>query len=187
MAELPTAAPGLPGCRELQGLHVATVRHAAGDATASAALSAIGLPGLPRPGVLARASADTGPWLAWRAPQECVLLSLDAAPVQALLLALEPGRSPSAMAAALGEGLVAFELHGPRIDDWLAHLVDADAIPRAAGRATRARLIDVPVLLLRLAPERLWLLGDRPIAAYLRNWLAFSHQGAFADSLPARP
>ena len=179
MAELPNAAPGLPGCRELQGLHGATVRHFAGDESAALALTAIGLPGLPSPGVLA-AAGDSGPWLAWRAPQESVLLSLDAAPVRALLQALEPGRSETAMAADLGDAAAAYELHGPRIDDWLAHLVDADAIPREPGRATRARLIDVSVLLLRLAPERLWLLGDRPIAAYLRNWLAFSHQGAFS-------
>lgn len=180
MAELPNAAPGLPGCRELQGLQAAAVRHFAGDDSAAQAVAAIGLPGLPPPGVLASAAGESGPWLAWRAPQECLLLSLDAAPVCTLLQALEPGRSESAMAANLGDAVAAYELHGPRIDDWLAHLVDADAIPREAGRATRARAIDVPVLLLRLAPERLWLLGDRPITAYLRHWLAFSHQGAFA-------
>lgn len=180
MAELPNAAPGLPGCRELQGLHVATVRHFAGDDTAARALAAIGLHGLPTPGVLAAAAGDSGPWLAWRAPQESLLLSLAAAPVRTLLQALEPSRSETAMTADLGDAVAACELHGPRIDDWLAHLVDADAIPRVAGRATRARLIDVPVMLLRLAPERLWLLGDRPIAAYLRNWLAHSHQGAFS-------
>lgn len=180
MAELPNAAPGLPGCRELQGLLVAGVRHVAGDGTAAEALAAIGLHGLPPPGVLAAAAGDGGPWLAWRAPQESVLLSLDAAPVRTLLRALEPGRSETAMAVDLGDAMAAYELHGPRIDDWLAHLVDADSIPREAGRATRARLIDVTVMLLRLAPERLWLLGDRPIAAYLRNWLAFSHQGAFS-------
>ncbi len=179
MAELPNATTGLPGCRELRGLHVATVRHFAGDDSATQALAAIGLPGLPLPGVLA-AAGERGPWLAWRAPQECVLLSLDAAPVRTLLQALEPGRSETAMAADLGDAVVAFELHGPRIDDWLAHLVDADATPREPGRATRARLIDVPVLLLRQSPERLCLLGDRPIAAYLHNWLAFSHQGAFS-------
>ncbi|MBL8363387.1 MAG: hypothetical protein JNN18_23075 [Rubrivivax sp.] len=179
MAELPNAAPGLPGCRELQELHAASVRHFAGDGTAAQALAVIGLSGLPSPGVLA-AAGESGPWLAWRAPHESVLLSLEAAPVRTLLQALEPGRSETAMAADLGDAVATYELHGPRIDVWLAHLVDADAIPREAGRATRARLIDVPVMLLRLAPERLWLLGDRPIAAYLRNWLAHSHQGAFS-------
>jgi sarcosine oxidase gamma subunit len=186
MDELPIAAPGRPGCREVAGLYIATVRHFPGDTTAAPALAAAGLPGLPPPRTLASADAQAGPWLAWRGPQESLALSLDAAPLQALLRALEPGRSQPAMAAELSDALLTFELHGPHIDDWLAHLFDADAIPRHPGRASRARMVDVPALLLRLAPERLWLLGDRTIAAYLRNWLAFSHQGAFAEPAASR-
>jgi len=66
------------------------------------------------------------------------------------------------------------------LDDWLSHLVDALAIPRQSGCVTRCRLADVPVLLLRLYPDRVWLVADRPSAPYLGNWLAYAHEGAFA-------
>jgi hypothetical protein len=43
-------------------------------------------------------------------------------------------------------------------------------------------MVDIPVLLLRLRSDQLWLLADRTIAPYIRNWLTYSHEGAFADS-----
>ena len=54
------------------------------------------------------------------------------------------------------------------------------AIVRDLDRIKAASLTDVPVLLLRLDPERVWLVADRPTAPYLGNWLAYAHEGAFA-------
>ena len=78
------------------------------------------------------------------------------------------------------EALAVFELHGPQIDDWLSHLVDALAIPCQSGRVSRCRLADVSVLLLRPDPERVWLVADRPVTPYLGNWLAYAHKGTFS-------
>jgi len=169
------AKAGQPGCRQLSGFTALTIRHFAGDRSASAAVQAQGLiwPGVP--------GALTGqdPWLAWRSPQETLALGFQSAALHALLQALAPGRSETAVAVDASQALAVFDLHGPLLDAWLSHLVDAAAIPRQPGRVCRCRLADVPVLLLRLDPERLCLIADRPIAPYLGNWLAYSHTGAF--------
>lgn len=175
MADLIDAKAGQPGCRQLSGFTALTIRHFAGDSSARQAVQAQGLIWPNLPGAL----AGHDPWLAWRSPRETLALGYQSAPLHALLDALAPGRSETAMAVDVSQALAAFELHGPLLDAWLSRLVDAAAIPRQAGRACQCRLADVPVLLLRLDPERLYLLADRPIAPYLGNWLAYSHGGAF--------
>ena len=167
---------GRPGCRLLLGVSAVTVRYFPDDASAKSAAQAAGLEWPDAPGLL----TGTDPWMAWRSPQEMLLIGLQSTAMQALLLSLAPGRSDSAVALDLSEALAVYELHGPRLDDWLSHLVDALAIPRQNGCVTRCRLADVPVVLMRLEPERLWLVADRPTAPYLRNWLSYSHDGAFA-------
>lgn len=105
-----------------------------------------------------------------------------AGPLEALLTAMAPGQTDSAVAANLSDAMVAIEVHGPFIDRWMAHLVDYAVLPREPGFCARGRMADVAVLLLRLQTDRLWLIVDRPIAAYVENWLAFSYEGAFASS-----
>jgi sarcosine oxidase gamma subunit len=176
MDERINAEAGRPGCRLLPGISAVTVRHFHGDTSAQAAVHAAGLVWPDKPGLV----TGDGPWMTWRSPQEMLLVGLGPAPAQALLQSLAPGRSESAVALDLSEALGVYELQGPLLDDWLSHLVDALAIPRQSGRAARCRLADVPVLLLRLDPERVWLVADRPTAPYLGNWLAYAHEGAFA-------
>lgn len=175
MADLIDAKAGLPGCRQLSGFTALTIRHFAGDRSASEAVLAQGLIWPNEPGAL----AGQDPWLAWRSPQEIMALGFQSAPLHALLHVLAPGRSETAMAVDVSQAFAVFELHGPLLDAWLSHLVDAATIPRQAGRACRCRLVDVPVLLLRLSPEHVYLVADRPITPYLGNWLAYSHSGAF--------
>jgi sarcosine oxidase gamma subunit len=177
MPDLIPVRAGLPGCRLLAGTSAITIRHFAGDPTAREAVQQAGLAWCDTPGQL----AGTGPWLAWRSPQEAIAIGFDPGPLRSVLAALAPGRHAGAAAADWSEALGAIELHGPMLQDWLAHLVDATAIPRQAGRATRARLADVAVMLLRLDPGRLWLLAERPLLPYLQEWLAYAHAGAFAD------
>lgn len=176
MDERINAEAGRPGCQLLAGVSAVTVRHFPGDTSAQAAAQEAGLIWPDSPGVL----TGDDPWMAWRSPQEMIVLGMQLAPAQALLQSLAPGRSDAAVALDLSEALAVYELCGPLLDDWLSHLVDALAIPRQAGRAARCRLADVSVLLLRLDPERVWLVADRPIAPYLGNWLAYAHEGAFA-------
>ncbi len=176
MADLIQAEAGAPGCRQLSGISVATIRHFGGDSSAREAVQAQGLEWSEVPGSL----TGHDPWLAWRNPQETLALSLHPQALHSVRDALAPGRSETAVAIDLSESLAVFELHGALLDDWLSHLVDALAIPRQSGQVWRCRLADIPVLLLRLDPERVWLVADRPIAPYLSNWLLYSHEGAFS-------
>ena len=105
----------------------------------------------------------------------------DAAAIDRLLAALVPGRAADALAFGLTHGLGVVQLHGPRLDDWLAHVVDASAIP-APGGASRCRLVDIAVVLLRPAADSVRVIADRALFPYLADWLAFSHEGAFEDS-----
>lgn len=175
MLELVPATAGCPGCSQLDDITVITLRHTGDDHQARNVVQALALEWPSSPGTL----TGNGPWLAWRSPQETLALGLTHAALQDLLERLAPGRCDTALAIDLSEALVVFELRGPQLDAWLAHLVDASAIPRAAGSVWRCRLADVPVLLLRLDSERVWLVAERPIAPYLSNWLSYSHQGAF--------
>ncbi|GAB2601119.1 hypothetical protein GCM10027034_37880 [Ramlibacter solisilvae] len=109
------------------------------------------------------------------------MLGESATAISDLLTALTPGRVPNAMAIDMTHGLGTVELHGPRLDGWLARLVDQSAIP-TEGRASRCRLVDIPVLLLRPATDSLRLVADRSLFPYVAHWLAFSHEGAFEDS-----
>ena len=168
----------MPVGSTLRGLTVLTVRPCEGDDRAAEALRAQALTLSNVPGDL----TGNDPWLAWRSPQETLALGTSARQLDTLRAALAPGTCESAMAAELSDALAVFELHGPRLDGWLAHLVDATAIPREPGRCSRARLADAAVLLLRLEPERIWLVVDSPIHGYLENWLAFSHDGAFGSA-----
>jgi hypothetical protein len=192
---LNAAQRGLPGCRRLYGVSLLTVRHFDGDGSAREAANSCGLEWPAGPGCFSGADGP-GPWLAWRTPYETLAIApltvaapasatttraaTNSALLQSLLAALAPGNSPTALAADLSESLAWYALHGPRLDDWLAHLVDAGAIPRTAGRCTRARLVDVPAWLMRLTPESLWLATDAPAAAYTDDWLRFTHAGAFS-------
>ena len=176
MDERIEATLGGPGSRLLSRVCAVAVRHFPGDASAQRAAQAADLEWPDKPGLL----TGDDPWMVWRSPQEMLLIGLRQEPVHAVLQSLAPGRSDCAVALDLSEALAVFELHGPQIDDWLSHLVDALAIPRQSNSVTRCRMADVPVLLLRLDLERAWLVADRPTAPYVGNWLAYAHEAAFS-------
>ena len=176
MADLIVAQAGLPGCRAVQRCTAITIRHADGDASAREAVQQQGLTWPEQPGSLTGAD----PWLAWRSPSEIIALGLQTQRLTPLLEVLAAGRSESALAAGISEALAVFELHGPMLDEWLAHLVDSTSIPRQTGRATRARMAESAVMLLRFASDRVWLVADASIALYIKDWLVYSHQGAFS-------
>lgn len=178
MVELLTAKDDWPGAREITDLQVCTVRYLPGDGTARKAVAALGIAWPEVPGEL----VGRGTFLAWRSPRESIFLSSSREPIAKMLEALAPGQSATAIAIDMSEAFAVFELHGPQIDLWLCHLVDAMSVPREAGRSSRARLADVAVFLLRIESDRLWMLADRTISPYISNWLAFSHEGAFCDA-----
>lgn len=174
MDELISATTDAPGCRLLSGVTAVSVRFLPGDTAAQAAMLALGLPWVKSPGEM----AGSDPLVCWCGPQELVCVGLDAAPLNPLLASLAPGRQDLALAIDISEAIAVFELHGPQLDRWLHHLVDAAAVPMAAGCVTRCRFADVSALLLRHSIDRLWLVVERPFAPYASNWLLHAHAGA---------
>lgn len=180
-----------PGCRPLQDIGVITLRHATDSA---AARQAIASQGWAWPEATGEMQGDLGLWpaakggplLLRRNTGEVLIFGADASAQHQLLAALRPGAASDAAAIDLSHGMTVIALEGPRLDEWLARLVDAAAVPREAGRACRTRLVDVAVWLLRLAPDLVWLAADRAVSSYIANWLAFSHEAAFAAA-PAAP
>ncbi len=169
----------------LPELAVASLRQLGGGDGAQRAARGLGLPWPGRPLQVVGAEPC---WLAWRGPQETIALARDRKDLRPLLEALPPGRDELALAIDLSEALAVVELTARDLDEWLAHLVDASAIPRQAGSTSRARLADVAVLLLRLEVERLWLVAERPLLPYLEDWLGYARAGAFgADTLQEEP
>jgi sarcosine oxidase gamma subunit len=85
-----------------------------------------------------------------------------------------------ACAVDQSDGVFALELQGPHLDDLLLRLVDSRSLPRSPGTASRARLADITITLVRHESDRLWMLAERPQAHYLMNWL--NHVGATVET-----
>jgi sarcosine oxidase gamma subunit len=88
--------------------------------------------------------------------------------------------TPLACAVDQTDGVLALELQGPQLDDLLLRLVDSRSLPRSPGTASRARVVDIAVTLVRHESDRLWMLAERPQAHYLMNWL--NHVGATLET-----
>ena len=171
----------------LSGMGMLSIRHLPGDQGVRETVAAMGLEWPAQPGRFSGhpdAAEGRGVTLVWRSPQELLALSRHGPALQPLRDALTPGRLATAAAWNLSQGLVLFELQSPDLDAWLARLVDAAAIPQSNGHSSRCRLADVAVLLLRLDKERAWLLADKPITAYVSNWLDYAH-AALPSATPA--
>lgn len=167
-----------PGARRMESLRVVSVRH---FKDSQGAQTAFAQAGLAWPELTLDLEAAGELLVVRRHPEEIILVGESHPAVAELLAALTPGRDPEAVAIEMTHGLGVIELQGPRLDDWLARLVDRSSIP-AAGRASRCRLVDVAVLLIRPEGNLIRLVADRSLFPYLAHWLAFAHEGAFSDS-----
>jgi len=164
-----------PGARPLVTMCVVVVRWIADSRAAQAAFAEAGM-GWPEHDLELRSMNG---WLATRRHGKEVIVVGDNAPtMQQLLAAMAPGREPDSMALELTQGTGVIELRGPELADWLSRLVDRASLPDE-GRASRCRLVDVPVLLLRPARDCILLIADRSLFPYLARWLAFAHEGTF--------
>jgi len=198
------ASGTLPGWRRLEDVAVTSLRHMATSEVARAAMARAGVAWPQATGEVqglvtgpanghrdegeSSPSAESGELLAMRRhPEEAILIGTSGTRLDTLVAALAPGRHADAFATDLSDGMATIALEGPRLEAWLARVVDAMAIPRSPGTATRVRFADIAVLLLRLAPERIWLVVDRALAAYAGEWLTYAHAGAFAEPLEPLP
>jgi hypothetical protein len=163
------------GFRKLKGMHIATVRHLAETNEAQVQLEAIGYQW---PSEIGRC-AGRDPLIAWRSPSEKLIISTRDEELKAALSALEPGKSETMVATNLSEAFSVHELFGSHIDNWMSHLVDALSIPTHINTCSRTRMADIPILLIRMKSDKMWLLSDSAIEHYVNSWLTFSFSGAF--------
>lgn len=169
--------------QRVEGVHALRLRHADGRAALDAACAAAGLPALPGPGCFSgNGESGGGPWLVWRSPSEWLFIGGGAeakaeaeaeaeSAMRALQRALAPGRHTLACAIDGSDGVLVLALQSPQLDQQLAHLADASAIPQQPGQATTLRLAQVPVCVLRTAPERAWLVVDLALGDHVLAWL----------------
>ena len=192
-AELLHFGAGPVAVRRIEPLAVIALRHlpGAGEVLAAALLAA-GVPGVPEPGqvrepVLEQVPGQVpgqGPWALWRSPSEVTLLATERAAADAALAVL--ASATLACAVDESEGTLGLELQGPQVDELLRRLVDSRSLPGAPGSASRARLVDIAVVLVRQRPDNVWLLADRSHSHYLSNWLRHAGE-ALATTLSPAP
>jgi sarcosine oxidase gamma subunit len=166
LAEIGSTRAGLR-LSEVEPLRVVAVRMLPGADTSWAGLREAGVGGLPGPG---RCEGQAVRAL-WRSSTEVWLVTQQGDLLDGVLQALRPGMNPAACAIDHSAGTVGIELQAPDVSGFLAHLVDPSGIPAQPGQATRARCVDLAVVLMRLDEQRIWLLADRPVAGYLVEWL----------------
>ncbi|MCA2997879.1 MAG: hypothetical protein ING75_04670 [Rhodocyclaceae bacterium] len=118
------------------------------------------------------------PWMLWRSPNEYLLITSSDVFANDSLAALPATRNALAYALDLSAGYLIVELLGDGIVDVLPRLLDASAIPQAAGRCCRARLAEIAVIAVRLADDRVWLVADRANDRYLMLWIAYAVQAS---------
>ena len=157
---------GSVSVRKIETLVVVALRHLPEVAnTLVTALQAVGISAAPNPGQV----LGQNPWALWRSPSEVILLATHRNHTDAAVAAMV-GTS-LACAVNQTDGVLALELQGQQLDDLLLRLVDSRSLPRSPGTASRARVADIAVTLVRHESDRLWMLTERPQADYLMNWL----------------
>jgi heterotetrameric sarcosine oxidase gamma subunit len=166
---------GSVSVRKIETLVVFALRHLPEAAdTLVTALRAVGISAAPNPGQV----LGQNPWALWRSPSEVILLATHRKHADAAVVAMVD--TPLACAVDQTDGVLALELQGPQLDDLLLRLVDSRSLPRSRGTASRARLADIAITLVRHESDRLWMLAERPQAHYLMNWL--NHVGATVET-----
>lgn len=155
------AITAILGLRRLPALRVVSLRHAAGSTFTPAAEAG-------------RVVGDGPRWL-WRSPTEQLWIGDDEAAAQSVIAAHAPGIDPLVVAVDQTAGVAAWSLERSAWQLLLPRLIDASAMPGAAGWGTRARLADVAVTLLRIDDNELWLLAAREVEGYLLAWLTHAH------------
>ena len=171
------AAPDLEAgpvdVRRIEALNVIALRHLpeAIDVLA-AALRAAGVVNVPSPGQVVCDESSYRSWALWRSPSEVTLMTFEPVTAQAAIALLTHTRL--ACAVDQSQGVLALELQGTQVDELMVRMVDVLALPMKPGAATRARLADIAVTLVRQQPDTLWLLTDQCHEAYLTSWLAYA-------------
>jgi hypothetical protein len=150
---------------------VASLRHLAPDGALSKIIRAVFGTSLPLPlrvSVATHFDTATDVILAWRSPTETIVLTRDAAPIDAIQHAV----------AQLSDGCCidrsgsfwTIRMTGMGIDGLMARLGSPESMP-TPGQSIRSRVADVPVLSISTASGEVLLLVERTYAPHLLNWI----------------
>lgn len=176
----PKSSPEL-ALQVIEPMHVLSLRHLPGDGTA--VLSAVlAEHTLPEPG----RCCSIEPRLVWCSPKETLLLTKDASLASAVLAALQPAPGTLACALDSSAGTLVVEMRGEDVEALLSRLVDSQSLPRAAGQASRVRLVDIAAVVWRDGPDHAGLLIDRANGHYLARWLSHAAGGMAAREVTSR-
>lgn len=169
MADAPRRVDGLEVLEA--PLYAATLRYFKADGPFGAAVAAVTGAPLPPPLTATALPADA-PWGAglvftWLRPTETWVLGEEAAPLGGLKARL--GDATGGQVVDLTGGLRMVRLRGARAAELLSRL--GGSTPAAPGEARRARLADVPVLVVCVRVTETLLVVDRAYAEHLLGWI----------------
>lgn len=126
--------------------------------------------GLPAPlQAVGRALAGSSLILAWRSPQETLVLSGEAAVFEALAQRSIEAGAWGCFVDQTG-GVTVWEVTGDRTRDLLERLGSAASVPQL-GEARTSRMADLPVLALRVEAGATLLIVERVYAEHLLGWI----------------
>lgn len=157
--------------RLVEPLQVLALRSLPGGAEAVASAVAItGVDSLPHTGCF----VGSDPMVLWRSPGELMFISTSASAANTVLRTLPAASHALAYSIDRSAGTITFSLQGPAVDEVLHRLIDASAVPRSVGQGTRTRMADIAVVVMRVAPDCVWLIADRTNDHYLAHWIAYA-------------
>lgn len=149
--------------RVRRDLRVLVLRHALRETSATQA-------GLPWPETMGDVAGDD-PWLARLGPREVLVAGCDSQALAGLAASFTAGAQAELLVVDLSEALQVRECSAPDAAQRLARCIDADALPASPRRATRCRLGDTAVVLLRPDARRWWLLAEPALSGYIEDWI----------------
>ena len=150
---------------------IASLRHLAPDGAFSKAVRTVLGTSLPLPlrvAVATHCDTATNLILAWRSPTETIVLSRDAAPIDAIQDAV--AQISDGCCIDRSGGFWTIRVTGMGIDALMARLGSPESMP-SPGQSIRSRVADVPVLSVSVASGEVLLLAERTYAPHLLNWI----------------
>lgn len=157
--------------RLVEPLQVLALRLLPGGAEAIAsAVATTGVDSLPDTGCF----VGSDPMVVWRNPGELLFICTSASAANTVLRTLPAASHALAYSIDRSAGTITFSVQGPAVDDVLHRLMDASAVPHSVGQGTRTRMADIAVIVMRIAPDCVWLIADRTNDHYLAHWIAYT-------------
>ena len=144
----------------VEGMRTLSLRHLANAGSIlECELQRLGIDRLPNAGEC----LGRDPWLVWRRPSECLLLTSHDEVVERLLASLRLGAQALVCAVELTEALAILCIDGENAIKALASSADSHSIPAKSGHASTGRWDELSVTLARINAVTALMLVDRAV------------------------